>query len=520
MTEQQFDVFLAHSSKDKPLIRQIYRKLKEVGISPWLDEEEIAPGTKFQDEIQQAIGRIKTTAIFLGQGGLGPWQALELKSFISQCVRRDIPVIPVLLPGVEEIPEELIFLQEFHAVLFRDGIEDENALFSLEWGITGQKPTRQPRQPQAAPPTTPPVAPPPAPEDDLNSEKGEGQSCGVVRRSAGGVSMSTKRFRIAFSFAGEKREFVEAIAVLLTQQFGEDKILYDKYHEAEFARYDLGIYLPKLYGEQSDLIVPVLCPNYDTKRWTGWEWVHIYGLLTKADSYRVMPCRFEYANVDGLSPAAGFIELDQKTPAQAATLILERLALNEGRPKDHYTKASGSGGARSSANIPHNLPRRIDYRKLRDLLKAGQWQEADGETYETMIRAVGKESGDWFTSDELLNFPCTDLLTIDRLWTKYSNGKFGFSVQKQIYVDCGAKLDGKDPGDKVWHEFCDRVGWRKAGDWVMYGDLESDLYLSPTGEFPWQGTYHGLARIGVLLGSGKVISRILFLFSRTEACRF
>ena len=71
MTEQQFDVFLAHSSKDKPLIRQIYQKLTAQGIRPWLDEEGIAPGTKFQDEIQQAIGRIKTTAIFLGQGGLG-----------------------------------------------------------------------------------------------------------------------------------------------------------------------------------------------------------------------------------------------------------------------------------------------------------------------------------------------------------------------------------------------------------------------------------------------------------------
>ncbi|PSB34310.1 tetratricopeptide repeat protein [Stenomitos frigidus] len=169
--------------------------------------------------------------------------------------------------------------------------------------------------------------------------------------------MSTKRFRVAFSFAGEKRDFVKAIASLLAQQFGEDKILYDKYHEAEFARYDLGIYLPKLYGEQSDLIVPVLCPNYDTKRWTGWEWIHIYGLLTKADGYRVIPCRFEYANADGLSPASGFIELDQKTPEQAATLILERLALNEGRPRDHYTKDSGSGGTHSSANIPHNLPR-------------------------------------------------------------------------------------------------------------------------------------------------------------------
>jgi hypothetical protein len=157
--------------------------------------------------------------------------------------------------------------------------------------------------------------------------------------------MSAKRFRIAFSFAGEKRDFVEKIAVILARRFGEAAVLYDKFHEAEFARYDLGIYLPKLYGEQSDLIVPVLCQDYDEKRWTGWEWVHIYGLLTKADGQRVMPCRFDYAIADGLSPAAGFIELDTKTPDQLASLILERLALNEGYPKDHYTFTSTTGPA-------------------------------------------------------------------------------------------------------------------------------------------------------------------------------
>ena len=122
--------------------------------------------------------------------------------------------------------------------------------------------------------------------------------------------MMSKRFRIAFSFAGEKRDFVAKVARILASRFGEAAILYDKFHEAEFARYDQGIFLPELYAEQSELIVVVLCPNYNKKRWTGWEWVHIYGLLTKADGYRVMPCRFEYANTDGLSPAAGFIELD------------------------------------------------------------------------------------------------------------------------------------------------------------------------------------------------------------------
>ncbi|HIK45480.1 MAG TPA: GUN4 domain-containing protein, partial [Leptolyngbyaceae cyanobacterium M65_K2018_010] len=103
----------------------------------------------------------------------------------------------------------------------------------------------------------------------------------------------------------------------------------------------------------------------------------------------------------------------------------------------------------------------MDYTHLRDLLKAQDWRAADQETYEVMICAVGKKSGDWFTSEELLNFPCTDLRTIDRLWVKYSQGKFGFSVQKQIYVECGAQLDGKYPGDKILHKFCDRVGWRR-----------------------------------------------------------
>ncbi|HAB15910.1 MAG TPA: hypothetical protein PLX89_20700 [Verrucomicrobiota bacterium] len=147
-----------------------------------------------------------------------------------------------------------------------------------------------------------------------------------------------RRFRIAFSFAGEKRDFVEKVADILAAKFGKRAILYDKFHQAEFARYDSGIYIPKLYSEESDLIVPIFCPSYDQKRWTGWEWVHIYSLLTKGDGHRVMPSRFEYAVVDGLSDAAAFVELDHTSPGKFAVLILERLAINEGLPNDHFSK--------------------------------------------------------------------------------------------------------------------------------------------------------------------------------------
>ena len=169
--------------------------------------------------------------------------------------------------------------------------------------------------------------------------------------------MNEKRFRIAFSFAGEKREFVAQIATLLAAKLGEDKILYDKFHEAEFARYDLGVYLPKLYREQADLVVAVICKNYDEKQWTGWEWMAIYAQLTKREGQNIMLTRFDYAEVDGLFDPAAFVELDKKSPEQTATLILERLALNEGHPKDHYTKPVSASSPVLKTAVPNNLPR-------------------------------------------------------------------------------------------------------------------------------------------------------------------
>ncbi len=124
----------------------------------------------------------------------------------------------------------------------------------------------------------------------------------------------------------------------------------------------------------------------------------------------------------------------------------------------------------------------IDYTRLRDLLKAQKWQEADQETWVRMLQAVGRKDNDWIRAEELQNFPCQDLKTIDSLWVKHSNGHFGFSVQKQIWQECGSPTSsGKD-----WDRFCVKVGWKnKANAYVSYSDLKKDLSLSPTGELPW-----------------------------------
>ena len=162
----------------------------------------------------------------------------------------------------------------------------------------------------------------------------------------------------------------------------------------------------------------------------------------------------------------------------------------------------------SSGDVPLVSAVGVDYTKLRDLLVAKNWKEADLETGKRMLEAAGRESQGWLGVEDVENFPCQDLGTIDKLWVKYSGGKFGFSVQKQIYQDLGGT---KDYDKKVWESFGDKVGWRKGGSWLSYSDLtfSEGHYM---GHLPsWGGTSPGL----VWVGGGWFGT----LFSRAETCR-
>ena len=82
----------------------------------------------------------------------------------------------------------------------------------------------------------------------------------------------------------------------------------------------------------------------------------------------------------------------------------------------------------------------MDYINLRNLLAAKKWKEADEETRRVMLKVAGREEGGWLDRKSIDKFPCEDLRTIDQLWVKYSNGRFGFSVQERIYQSLGGVL--------------------------------------------------------------------------------
>ncbi|AFZ04017.1 serine/threonine-protein kinase [Calothrix sp. PCC 6303] len=135
----------------------------------------------------------------------------------------------------------------------------------------------------------------------------------------------------------------------------------------------------------------------------------------------------------------------------------------------------------------------VDYTNLSDLLKAQNWREADEETGRLMLKVANQKREGYLGVESINNFPCADLRTIDQLWVKYSNGRFGFSVQKRIYQSLGGT---EEYNDKIWNAFGDRIGWKRGKKWVYYSDITFSLSQAPEAHLPWKpiwcGVYDGM----------------------------
>jgi O-acetyl-ADP-ribose deacetylase (regulator of RNase III) len=145
--------------------------------------------------------------------------------------------------------------------------------------------------------------------------------------------------------------------------------------------------------------------------------------------------------------------------------------------------SKGIASASSAQAICDRLSseRSIDYTRLRDLLAAGRWKEADQETTAIMLRVSSREAEGWLREEDIEKFPCTDLLTIDQLWVKYSEGRFGFSVQKRIWENLGGTNNAHI---EIFGSFCERVGWRiRDRYWLFYSDLTFNT-TAPVGHLP------------------------------------
>jgi hypothetical protein len=113
-------LFLSHASEDKPLIRDLYTRLKAIGLEPWLDEIDLVPGQNWKDTIQRQIQQSDYfLACLTSNSGKAGFLRKEFEYALERyAVRRsnNISLIPVKLSpsDIPDIQISSVTLRDFH----------------------------------------------------------------------------------------------------------------------------------------------------------------------------------------------------------------------------------------------------------------------------------------------------------------------------------------------------------------------------------------------------------------------
>lgn len=140
--------------------------------------------------------------------------------------------------------------------------------------------------------------------------------------------------------------------------------------------------------------------------------------------------------------------------------------------------------------IPLKSERNIDYQPLQKLLAQQDFQAADVVTLQKLCELAGEAAiqRKWLYFTEVDSFPNTDLQTLDRLWLLHSEGKFGFSVQRQIWLSLG-----RDFG-QLWY----KIGWKTKNNWTRYPQEFTWNLTAPQGHLPLSNQLRGVRVISAI----------------------
>jgi len=140
----KYDVFLSHSSKDKPVVRELAQRLENDGLKVWLDEWEIWPGDMIGLKIEKGLEESRTLILIMSENSFASeWVTLERHTALfrdpTNAKRRFVP----LRLDDTELPE---ILQQFSYVDWRKRSDHEygRLLAACKVGRRSSKPKRKP----------------------------------------------------------------------------------------------------------------------------------------------------------------------------------------------------------------------------------------------------------------------------------------------------------------------------------------------------------------------------------------
>lgn len=133
----------------------------------------------------------------------------------------------------------------------------------------------------------------------------------------------------------------------------------------------------------------------------------------------------------------------------------------------------------------------INYKPLYESLISDNFQEANRLTQQYLNVLAGlsqNKTRQWLYFTDVSNFPVQDLKTIDALWNIYSEGQFGFSVQKQVWIY----------NNKNWEKFWHKIGWKINKKSVRYPHEFTWNTSAPTGHLPLFNQLRGVQVLAAL----------------------
>jgi hypothetical protein len=133
--------------------------------------------------------------------------------------------------------------------------------------------------------------------------------------------------------------------------------------------------------------------------------------------------------------------------------------------------------------VPIASARGINYQELQDKLIQKDYQAADLLTMRNLCELAGELAmkRKWLYFTEVDRFPVEDLQTIDQLWYIYSEGKFGFSVQRQLWLSLG----------KDFNQLWEKISWRDGNKWARYPNEFIWNLNAPVGHLPTSNQLRG-----------------------------
>lgn len=122
------------------------------------------------------------------------------------------------------------------------------------------------------------------------------------------------------------------------------------------------------------------------------------------------------------------------------------------------------------------------YTQLRNFLEVGNLKEADVATAKVFLLTANRQETDLLRAKDIEQLRCSDIRAVDELWKKYSNNRFGFSVQRKIWCDVGGQPGRFDPD--IFRKFSDCVGWRIEDEWLREYKKFNFTWEARVGHFP------------------------------------